>query len=149
MNNREGKNTNRFYPQNPKKFKGEFAVCRSSWETKFCQFCDLNDNVIEWASEPVAIPYQHPIKLRDARYFPDFLMKCKTKSGKMQIYLVEVKPFKETHPPRNSKKKTKKTQLYEHKTWSVNKTKWKSAIRYCKLKNWVFKIITEKDLFNK
>ena len=87
--------------------------------------------------------------MRDARYYPDFLLKCVNKSGKEQIWLVEVKPYKETTPPRKSKNKSNKTILHEGKTWEINKSKWKAAQRYCKHKGWKFKLITEKELFGK
>jgi hypothetical protein len=77
------------------------------------------------------------------------LIKCKTKSDDIKVYLIEVKPYKECKPPVNSGKKTKKTLLYEQKTWEENKAKWQAANKYCKLKGWVFKIITEKELFGK
>ena len=149
MHNKEDENTTRFYPRNKEKIKSgrTYFVARSNWEYKFMQFCDNNPNVIYWESEPLHIPYQHPIEQRDARYYPDFLMKCKTKNGKVKTYLIEVKPYKECKQPVRSKGKKKKTLLYEEKTWKINKAKWHSAQRYCKLKGWEFKIITEKDLF--
>jgi hypothetical protein len=54
--------------------------------------------------------------MRDARYYPDVLIKCKTKSGNVKVYLIEVKPYKECKPPIKSKGKSKKTMLYEAKT---------------------------------
>lgn len=137
-----------YTPKNKEKYRGKFPIwCRSTWEYKFAQFCDMNPKVFYWSSEPIHIPYQHPIEQRDARYFPDYLMKCETKSGEENVYLVEVKPYKETHPPRKSKKKSKKTMINEAKTWEINKAKWNAANKYCKLKGWIFKIVTEKELF--
>ena len=34
---------------------------RSGWEMTFMMFLDSNDNVINWASEPVRIPYRNPL----------------------------------------------------------------------------------------
>jgi hypothetical protein len=68
----------RYKPNHPKKYKGDYKniICRSSWERKFCSWCDLNENVLEWGSEEFWIPYRAPDgKVR--RYFPDFIMKVK------------------------------------------------------------------------
>ena len=42
-----------FKPSHPRKYKGDITniICRSTWEKKFCHYCDLNENVIEWGSE--------------------------------------------------------------------------------------------------
>ena len=46
-----------FQPQNPDKFiGGKLPFARSSWETKFMQFCDSHPNILKWASENVKIP---------------------------------------------------------------------------------------------
>ena len=34
-----------------------YPTYRSSWELKFLKFCDLNQDVIEWSSEPFPIQY--------------------------------------------------------------------------------------------
>lgn len=141
-------NCKNYRPKNKKKYKGQYPIiCRSGWEYKFCQWCDANSNIIYWASEPLPINYIHPLEQRDARYYPDFLLKVNNSQNKTDTWLIEVKPFKETQPPLKGKKK-KSTVLYEQKTWIINQAKWKSALKYCKLKGWKFKIITEKELFN-
>jgi len=149
MHNKEDKNTTRYYPKNKDKCDKSYYVTRSSWEYKLLQWCDNNPNILKWSSEPVGIPYQHPIEMRDARYFPDVLIKCKNKNGDEDIWLIEVKPLKECKPPIKSKGKSKKTLLHEARTWEINKAKFKAAQRYCKLKGWKFKLITEKELFGK
>ena len=67
-----------FKPSHPKKYKGDITniICRSTWEKKFCHYCDLNENVIEWGSEEFFIPYRAPDG-KTRRYFPDFIMKVK------------------------------------------------------------------------
>ena len=54
-----------FKPAFPKKYKGNTnnIICRSSWETKFCNYCDLNENILEWASEEFYIKYVSPCLL--------------------------------------------------------------------------------------
>ena len=47
-----------YRPSNPKKYKGDHRniIYRSLWERKFMNYCDLNENIIEWASEEFWIP---------------------------------------------------------------------------------------------
>ena len=33
---------------------------RSSWEFTFMMFCDNNPSIVQWASEPLRIPYRNP-----------------------------------------------------------------------------------------
>lgn len=149
MHHKEGENTERYYPKNKEKVfpKGkEFFITRSSWEKKFCYWCDVNPSVILWSSEPIGIPYYNPIKIREANYYPDFLIKVLDKTKKTEkVWLVEVKPYKECMPPKIGKKK-QKTIIHENVTWQQNQAKWKAAMDYCKRKGWSFKLITEKEL---
>ena len=68
-------------------------------------YCDLNENILEWGSEEIAIPYRSPIDNRVHRYFPDFYVKLKETTGKIKKYIIEVKP-----------KKTNKTSIKTEKT---------------------------------
>lgn len=144
------KGTTEYKPKNPEKYKGKPPIiCRSSWEDAFCRFLDNNNNVLYWNSEEIGIKYKDPItpidkfgKPKIRTYYPDFLVRFI--NG--QTWLIEIKPYKETKQPTNHGNKTAKTKLYEAKTWEVNKAKWQAADRYCKLKNWKFKILTEKEL---
>ena len=49
-----------FKPTKPRKYKGDInnIICRSSWEKRFCSWCDLNESIIEWGSEEFWIPYR-------------------------------------------------------------------------------------------
>ena len=135
-----------FKPSHPKKYKGNVnnIICRSSWEKKFCNWCDLNENIVEWGSEEFWIPYRAPDG-KTRRYFPDFIIKVKENTGEIKTYVIEVKPKKQTKEPRIPKKKTK-SWLYEMKTYTVNQAKWQAADEWCKDKRIEFKIITEKEL---
>lgn len=147
---KQTKGTTEYTVQNIEKYKGKPPViCRSSWEVEFCRFLDYNKNVLYWNSEDVSIKYPDPIKPVDKfgkvkfrTYYPDFLVRFI--NG--QTWLIEIKPYKETAPPNNHGNKSNKTKLYEAKTWQVNKSKWQAAERFCHLKNWKFKILTEKEL---
>lgn len=150
MKNIKSSRTTEFQPHNPEKYKGNYPIImRSKWESKFSRWCDMNEFVLSWSSEPVAIPYFDKVLNKNRRYFPDFLIKVIDKKQQTKIYLIEVKPKKDCKLPRNSKKKSKNTKLYEQKTYFNNKDKFQAAIKYCFKKGWIFKIITEKELFNK
>ena len=138
----------RYRPSFPKKYKGNpnNIICRSSWERKFCAWCDLNENIIEWASEEFCIPYLSPLDGRVHRYFPDFLIKVKEKNGSTKTYVVEVKPKRQTKPPQRKSKKVTKSFINEAKTYEVNKAKWRAATEWCKDRRLEFKIITEDEL---
>ena len=137
----------KYKPSYPSKYKGDpnNIICRSSWERKFCRYCDLNESVISWGSEEFWIPYLSPVDNRVHRYFPDFIMKIKENTGAIKTYVVEVKPKKQTVPPKKPKRQTK-SYLYECKTYAVNQAKWKAAVEFCKDHMIEFKVITEKEL---
>jgi len=137
----------KYKPSNPEKYKGNYnnIICRSSWERKFCRWCDLNENVISWGSEEFFIPYVSPIDNKVHRYYPDFIIQVKESNGKNKTYLIEVKPKKQTLPP-VKKSKVTKNFIYETKTYAVNQAKWKAAKEWCDDRLIEFKIITEYEL---
>lgn len=154
MSDKIGPNDKKYHPVNKEKYMGKtpFAVCRSSWETAVCRWMDSERSVLQWKSEPFGVPYIDPTQ-KDKRgmpkkrqYFPDFIAKIKNRNGTIDIWLIEVKPHKETIPPRKSNRKAKKTVIYEERTWQVNTAKWKAAQNYCDRKGWKFKILTEKQI---
>ena len=137
----------KYKPSFPKKYKGNpnNIICRSSWERKMCRWCDLNESVLEWGSEEFYIPYLSPIDNRVHKYFPDFIVKLKENSGQIKTYVIEVKPKKQTRPPKPGKKKTK-SYIYEATEYAKNQAKWKAAVEFCKDHMIEFKIITEDEL---
>ncbi len=148
MNHVKGPKNDIFIPKFPDKYAGkDYPISRSSWEKKFMEWCDVNNNIIKWASEPLAIQYYDPIKKKNRRYYPDLLLKIINKEGKEVTNLVEIKPYKETIPPIDKKGKKEKTLINEVATYATNTAKWKAAQLYCKKRGIVFKILTEKDLF--
>ena len=136
-----------FHPRNPQKYKGnsQNIVYRSSWELKFMKWCDTNENILEYGSEEFWIPYVSPVDNRVHRYFPDFIIKVREKSGETKTYVVEVKPKRQTNPP-VKKSRTTKSYIHECKTYAVNQAKWKYAKEYCEDRLIEFKIITEDEL---
>jgi hypothetical protein len=137
----------RYYPSFPKKYKGDpnNIICRSSWERKMCRWCDLNENVLQWGSEEFSIPYVSPIDNRVHKYFPDFIVKLRENSGRTKTYVIEVKPKKQTRPPKPGKRKTK-SFIYETMEYAKNQAKWKAAEEFCADRMIEFKIITEDEL---
>jgi len=137
----------KFQPSYPKKYKGDVRniIYRSLWERKFMVYCDLNENILEWGSEEIALPYRSPIDNRIHRYFPDFYIKYKNKSGKIVKSLIEVKPLKQTTPPPKPQRQTK-GYLFEAYEYAKNQAKWEAAREFCKDRMWEFKVLTEKEL---
>ena len=137
----------KYKPNYPNKYKGDAnnIICRSSWERRFCSWCDLNENIISWGSEEFFIPYLSPVDNRVHRYFPDFIIKLKESTGQIKTYVIEVKPKRQTQPPK-PKSRVTKGFLYEAKTYAVNQAKWKAAVEFCKDRMLEFKIITEDEL---
>ena len=52
-----------FVPKNPHKYAGDLdkIIYRSGWEYKFLRYCDENDKIVKYVSEPVGIPYYNPL----------------------------------------------------------------------------------------
>ena len=137
----------KYYPSFPRKYKGDPTniIYRSLWERKFMVYCDKNQNILEWASEEIAIPYRSPIDNRVHKYFPDFYMKVKETNGKIKNYVIEVKPAKQTKPPTKPKRQTK-GYIREAYEYAKNQAKWKMAKEFCADRQWEFKVVTEKEL---
>ena len=137
-----------YRPSNPKKYKGDSKniIYRSLWERKFMNYCDLNENILEWASEEFWIPYLDPTTNRVRRYFPDFFIKYKDKDSNIRRSVIEVKPMRETQQPKATKGKSRKTMINESMTYVKNQAKWKAAREFCEDRKLEFKIMTEKEL---
>ena len=137
----------RYNPANPKKYKGnpQNIIYRSLWERKFMVYCDTNDKVLEWGSEEIIIPYISPWDGKKHRYFPDFYIKVKQSSGTLKKFIIEVKPKKQTRPPKPVERKTKRW-IKEVRTFGINEAKWKHATKWCKDNDMEFKILTEEEL---
>ena len=137
----------RYTPKNPKKYKGDYhnIIYRSSWERKFMVYCDNSDNILEWGSEEIIIPYLSPWDGKLHRYFPDFYIKVKQAKGNIKKFIIEVKPKKQTKPPKPVSRKTRRW-LNDVKTYRINEAKWKHAKEWCEDNNMEFKILTEEEL---
>lgn len=136
----------KFSPRNPQKYNGDPTniVYRSSWECKVMDTFDKRPDILSWSSEEMAIPYVSPVDGRRHRYFPDFIVKVRTKDGTIKTMMVEVKPEKQSKPP-TKKSRVTKQYIQEVVTWGVNQAKWKAAIEYCKDRKWTFVVMCSTD----
>jgi hypothetical protein len=109
------------------------------------KYCDLNENILEWGSEEIALPYRSPLDGKIHRYFPDFYIKVKESNGQIKKYLIEIKPKKQTVEPKVRQRKTK-GYIFEVTEWVRNQAKWKAAKDFCEDRLWEFKVLTEDEL---
>jgi len=140
----------KYKPKNYKKYKGDPTKIyyRSLWERRFMVYCDNNDAIIEWGSEEIVIPYKSSVDKRVHRYFPDFYIKYVNKRGQTVKEIIEVKPKKQTLPPKQPARRTKK-YLNEVVTYITNQDKFKAAQEWCKDRRMSFRILTEDHLVPK
>jgi hypothetical protein len=133
-----------FTPKNAEKYIGKHKPkYRSGWEMTMMMFLDNNSSILQWASEPLYIPYIHPLTGKRANYIPDFLVIYENKYGQKKAELVEIKP--------------KKQSLIESRTASakdraivaINHAKWKAAAEFCKRSGLVFRVVNEDHIFHK
>jgi hypothetical protein len=141
------------YPmlKNPEKYTGTRPLTlRSGWEISFVfKYLDTNPNIISWKSESTIIRYLSPIDSQYHRYFMDFTFTARTPNGQLKELWVEVKPFAQTQPPKEPKRKTS-NYMYQLRTYFVNQAKWSTTRKIIEEKkalgqNIDFVIITEKD----
>lgn len=132
----------KYLPRNPEKYVGDYnkIICRSNWESIYCKWCDLNPNVIAWNSEEHIVPYICPTDNKKHRYHIDFYIKV-TNNGKISEHLIEIKPRKETKPPRSSK--NKRRFIIETLVFVKNQAKWAAATRYALNRNMTFHVLDE------
>ena len=132
-----------FRPNNPKKYVGNTKqiVYRSLLERRFMRYCDLNQDILYWASEELPVRYYNPLDKKYHRYFPDFVVKTVNNDK----YMIEIKPYRQVKKPKQPKRKTK-SYMRESFEYIKNQAKWQAAKSYCDDNGMKFKLITEKDL---
>ena len=128
--------------KDPSRYKGDHTnvVYRSMWERQCFAWCENNSEIKEWSSEEIVVPYYYEIDKKYHRYFID--LKITFNNGK--TILVEIKPEKETAPPKRPDKT--KRYLNEALTYVKNQNKWQAANEFAKDRGWEFQIWTEKTL---
>jgi len=126
---------------NPKKYVGQgMPRYRSGWEHSFMRFCDTNDNIMQWASESIRIPYLHPLTGKMTTYVPDFLITYKTRDNTLKAELIEIKPKGQSAITEGQKPR-------DRAVVAVNYAKWDAATKWCRNQGLTFRVITEDDMF--
>jgi len=139
-----------FKPSNTNKYVGpQPIIYRSSWERKFMLWCDTNEYVIRWSSEPVEIKYWSSIQKKERTYNPDFYILIQKQDGSTEQMLVEVKPeshIKKPQPPKTNSKKAIESYRYLAEQYVTNRDKYIAAQQYSKERGWKFVVMTENSL---
>lgn len=145
-----GFNQGYFKPNNPAKYVGPSPIIyRSSWERKFMIWCDSNEKVLMWSSEPVQIEYLSRQDQKTHNYFPDFYMKVSQDDGKLKEFLVEIKPKAQIQKPTMPTKASRKAlESYKFlaEAYIRNMDKYTAAKAYCANRNWHFIVLTEDSI---
>jgi hypothetical protein len=137
---------------NPQKYIGDpnKIIFRSSWEKRFATYCDHNDRIIAWSSEPMQIPYLNPVEKEMKPYNVDFYVRVKTEDGYAE-YLVEVKPLRQLQKPNSPVGRITEKKMISYtnamKAYLVNMAKFNAAKEYARGRGWEFVVVTESMLF--
>ncbi len=141
-----------YTPINKDKYIGKYPIVyRSSWERKFCIYCDKSDTILRWSSESMQIQYVSPIDKSIHRYYPDFYFEIQTLNNGVVKYVAEVKPYGKTQMPRKPKRETKKAiqnynyALKEHLT-ILSKARYAKV--WCEKHGYKYVFLTERDWKN-
>ena len=130
----EVRNTDKYVGNGKPKF-------RSSWEMTFMMFLDSNDNVINWASEPLSIPYRHPLTGKMTMYVPDFIVTYKGPNNTRKTELIEIKPKSQSVVEAKMKDR-------EKAVIAVNYAKWDQATKWARQNGITFRVLTEENIFH-
>lgn len=130
-----------YEPLFPEKYVGKYPInLKSSWEIKFAEYCDNHPDVLQWAYEPVSIPYANPVKGSQSIYLPDFLITVLSADKQTVTKLVEIKPIKE-----------KLTEFARNEAdimiQAVNRAKWGAAQSWCMRRGIEFLVLDETGMF--
>lgn len=140
-----------YFPLNEaKKYKGNGPIIyRSSWELKFCNYCERTPEIIEWSSESFSIKYFNPIDKIWHNYYPDFIITLNTG----ETIIIEVKPksqiFEKPIPPKRKTRKAELNYVNNCKTWIINNAKRLACTEFANLRGFKYEVITEDFFKNK
>lgn len=109
-------------------------IYRSSYERKFIAWLENSEQVKNWGSECIRIPYLY-IDGKMHSYYPDYFVEM-VDGTKM---VVEIKPSSQTKRPVNE-------NTWVGKEYRKNMCKWKATMEFCQAKGYKFKILTEKTI---
>ena len=144
--NKNGRFKQGYYkPQHPEKYVGDVnsIVYRSRLELRFYKFFDMSSNVLSWACEEFKIEYVSQLDRKVHRYFPDAIIKIKTKGGREKVVMIEIKPKTQCFEPKKPKNVNSKRYINETLTYQKNQDKWQAAINFCKSKGMEFMVLHE------
>jgi len=128
--------------RNPEKYVGRNQPkYRSGWELTFMMFLDSNDNIVQWASESITIPYRNPITGKQSMYVPDFIVTYRGRDNTTRAELIEIKPKKQSLI--ESKMNDRDRAIV-----AVNYAKWDSATKWARRNGLTFRVITEDMIFH-
>ena len=129
--------------KNPDKYVGLGEPrFRSSWEFTFMNFCDTNESVKKWSSEPVKIPYKDPLTGKQTVYIPDFLITYVDKAKRELVEMIEIKPANQTLVEKVGKNPYNQAQFVK------NQAKWQVATQWAKSRGMKFRVLNENDIFH-
>lgn len=142
----------KYSPRNPDKYIGDIhnIIYRSSWEYRFCIYCDNNDSILKWSSEPVAIDYYNPLDKKNHKYNVDFYIKVQREDQTEQDWIIEIKPENQTKKPIYEGVNTlAKLKSYNRnmQIWITNQAKFKAAKLWAEKRGYKFGVVDENFLF--
>jgi hypothetical protein len=128
--------------KNPQKYVGAGQPrYRSGWEMTFMIFLDNNENIVNWASESIRIPYRNPVTGKQSIYVPDFFITYRDRTNRVRAELVEIKPKKQSLIE-------SKMSARDGAIVAVNYAKWDAATKWCQRQGIIFRVITEDQIFH-
>jgi hypothetical protein len=127
--------------KNGAKYAGKgFPRYRSSWEWAFMNFCDNNEHIQQWASEPVRIPYRNPLTGKMTTYVPDFIVTYCGPNNTLRGELIEIKP-------RSQSLIEERQSQRDRAQVAINHAKWDAATKWAKNNGLTFRVINEDQIF--
>ena len=114
---------------------------RSGWELTFMMFLDSNDNVLQWASESIRIPYRNPLTGKQSIYIPDFLVTYRGRNNTTIAELIEIKPKKQSLLESRASDR-------DRAIVALNYAKWHQATLWCKKNGLTFRVINEDQIYH-
>jgi hypothetical protein len=114
---------------------------RSGWEMTFMMFLDSNDNIVQWASESIRIPYRNPVTGKQSMYVPDFFVTYRDRNNQTRAELIEIKPKKQSLIE-------SKASDRDRAVVAVNYAKWDAATKWARRNGLTFRVINEDQIFH-
>ena len=131
-----------YKPKNPEKYVGKGNIrYRSGWEMTFMMFLDSNDNVLQWASESISIPYRNPLTGKNSTYIPDFLVTYRGRNDTTIAELIQIKPKKQSLLEG-------KLSAKDRAVVAANYAKWDAATKWANRNGLKFRVINEDHIFH-